>query len=142
MTKPKVTVNPVANAYTGPGERIIEYSDPALSVGDGTCPGGLIAFRRNALGKLHVHLYRHDPEVVVTVAPVVGPPERMLHCDSGVWRVLEEKLGNHWITLANYATEAEAKAFLDGLTYTDSERHELTKRTYAAAVATIKASRS
>lgn len=70
--KPRVTVNPGANAYTGVDERIIEYSDPALDEGAGYGhPGGLISFRRID-GVLHVTLYRHDPSVVVHVLAANG----------------------------------------------------------------------
>lgn len=68
MAKPRVTVNPVANAYTGDNERIIEYSDRQADTGGHQGPvGGLISFRRID-GVLHVHLYRHDAAVVIQVA--------------------------------------------------------------------------
>lgn len=70
MGKPKVTVNCVANQYTGPGERIIEFCDPDT---DGPA-GGLISFRRNPRGALDVHVYRCDPGVNV----VVGRPDEEL----------------------------------------------------------------
>lgn len=69
MPKPKVTTNPVANAYSGDRERIVEYSirHPAKST-----IGGLIAFRELPDGNLLVNLYRHDPEVDIRVSPTEG----------------------------------------------------------------------
>lgn len=67
MTKPRVTTNPVANQYTGPAERIVEFSDPDT---DGPA-GGLIALRRNPRGRLTVSVYRCDP----TVDVIVGRPD-------------------------------------------------------------------
>ena len=54
----KITTNPVANHYAGPGERIIEFSS------DGG--GGLIAFTETDAG-LIVDVYRQDPTVTVRV---------------------------------------------------------------------------
>lgn len=59
MTKPKVDINPGANNFAGPNERIIEYS-----VRGG--PGGLILFRETEAG-LTVELYQHDPNVEIRV---------------------------------------------------------------------------
>lgn len=69
MPKPRVTTNPVANAYTGCDERIVEYSIPHDSKG---AIGGLIAFRRLSDGTLRVDLYRHDPEVTIHVGAAEG----------------------------------------------------------------------
>ena len=60
--KPTVKVNCVANHYTAPNERIIEYTFP-----DGT--GGLIAFF--AANEHHgpiVNLYCHDRKVEINIA--------------------------------------------------------------------------
>ena len=62
MTKPKVTINPVANQYAGPDERIIEYSS--------TAGGGLIAFRV-VREQLLVQPYNHDSTVLVTASGIV-----------------------------------------------------------------------
>lgn len=56
--KIKVNPRPVADAYTGPDERIIEYSSPN--------GGGLISFRLTSDGYLHVDLYREDSTVLIT----------------------------------------------------------------------------
>lgn len=56
--KPQVTTKCPANVHTAPNERIVEFSSDA--------GGGLIGFTV-AGGKLHVHVYRHDPTVLVTV---------------------------------------------------------------------------
>lgn len=63
MPKPKVTVNPVANNYAGPNERIIEYSVR----GPGGTLGGLIALRLADDGTLVVDLYNHDKDVDIRV---------------------------------------------------------------------------
>ena len=55
--RPRVTVNCVADTYTGPGERIIEFSSEN--------GGGLIAFRMRHDGTLLVDIYRTDPTVRV-----------------------------------------------------------------------------
>jgi hypothetical protein len=67
--KPRVNTNPGANQYAAPGERIIEYTMP-----DGT--GGLISFWTSDTGKTHVHLYRADPGIVITVSEVAGEPRQ------------------------------------------------------------------
>lgn len=61
MPKPRVITRCVASHYTGPEERIIEFSsgDSRLDA------GGLISFRR-VDGKLIVQLYRLDSAVEVT----------------------------------------------------------------------------
>jgi hypothetical protein len=64
MPKPKVTVNPVANAYTSANERIVEYSHKGL--------GGLMALRALDDGTLLVNLYRHDEGVLIRVSPAEG----------------------------------------------------------------------
>lgn len=56
MAKPKVTINPVANAHTAGNERIIEYSSAS--------GGGLIEFRE-LHGRLSVFTYRHDDTVEI-----------------------------------------------------------------------------
>ena len=68
MAKPKVTTKCVANTYSGPNERIIEFCDPDT---DGPA-GGLISFRRNIRGTLDVYVYRCDPGVNV----IVGKPDQ------------------------------------------------------------------
>lgn len=72
MAKPKVTVNAVANQYTGPTERIIEFSDHQVSDDPA---GGLIAFRRcerpDGNHRLMVQIYRCEADVDV----IVGKPE-------------------------------------------------------------------
>lgn len=60
MKRPRVTVNPVADQYHGPRERIVEFS--------GTRWGGLISLREDETGKLTLELYRLDPSVVVRVS--------------------------------------------------------------------------
>ena len=73
MSKPRVLTNCVANRYTGPDERVVEFSDRDLNL------GGLISLRRRDDGKLIVQLYRLDDDVMVTVeaghewAPVADP---------------------------------------------------------------------
>jgi hypothetical protein len=61
MAKPKVNTNPVANQYSAPNERIIEYS-----IRSGL--GGLISLREIEGGKLQVQLYRHDADVEILVS--------------------------------------------------------------------------
>ena len=63
MRKPKVNTNPVANNYSAPNERIIEYSSQS--------GGGLIAFRETD-GHLTVDLYRHDGTVDIRVGQPDG----------------------------------------------------------------------
>lgn len=60
MAKPRVNTNPVANQYTGAGERIVEYSSAN--------GGGLIAFHQTGDGRLIVYLYRHDATVDIRVS--------------------------------------------------------------------------
>jgi hypothetical protein len=50
MSKPAVTVNPVANNYSSTNERIIEYSDKHGN-------GGLISLTTTENG-IRVHVYR------------------------------------------------------------------------------------
>lgn len=60
--KPRVLTKCVANGYTGPDERIVEFSN-----GRGT--GGLIRFWWDeADGILRLAIYRQDRNVVVQVA--------------------------------------------------------------------------
>ena len=66
MSRPTVTLNPGADRYHGPHERIIEFFDAELQV------GGLIAFRRGEDGKLRVEPYRMDDDVLVLVEPRRG----------------------------------------------------------------------
>jgi hypothetical protein len=66
MPKPKVNTNPVANNYSAPNERIIEYSSKS--------GGGLIALRETDDGRLTVDLYRHDDTVDIRVGPAEGIP--------------------------------------------------------------------
>jgi hypothetical protein len=61
MAKPRVLTKCVANNYTGPNERIIEFSSKS--------GGGLIAFRETGDRTLLVSVYRLDPTVQVTVQP-------------------------------------------------------------------------
>lgn len=63
MAKPKVNTNPVANQYSAPNERIIEYSS--------TQGGGLISIRETDAGRLRVDLYQHDDSVEI----IVGKPK-------------------------------------------------------------------
>lgn len=69
--KPKVTVNPGANQYTGDNERIIEFSDAAIDDTSSGPAGGLIAFRRlerpTGERRLMVQVYRCHPQVDVTI---------------------------------------------------------------------------
>jgi hypothetical protein len=69
MTKPRVNINPFANNYSAPNERIIEYSSKS---GGGS--GGLIALRETDDGRLTVYLYRHDATVDIRVGPAEGLP--------------------------------------------------------------------
>lgn len=62
MRKPRVTTNPVANRYSSPNERIVEYSAGESGA------GGLISLTVTEDGRLHVHLYRHDALVTISVA--------------------------------------------------------------------------
>ena len=60
-SKPTVSLRCPANAYTGPGERIVEFSFP-----DGS--GGLISFRSiGPQATPTVELYRLDPAIKVAV---------------------------------------------------------------------------
>jgi hypothetical protein len=68
--KPRVLVKCVANTYSAPNERIIEYSD-------GNGKGGLIAFRilqdgPDGTHRLLVELYRHDVGVEIHVCKPVA----------------------------------------------------------------------
>jgi len=56
----KVNTRPVAANYADADETIIEFTSP-----DGL--GGLISFRPVAGGLMLVHLYRLDPQVIVSV---------------------------------------------------------------------------
>lgn len=57
MRKPSVKTRCPANQYTGPSERIVEFSAGAL--------GGLISFRALGDGTLRVEVYCADPGVIV-----------------------------------------------------------------------------
>lgn len=59
MSKPKVNVKPVADAYAGPGERIVEFSSDA--------GGGLISLALRDDGKLSVFVYNFDSTVEVSI---------------------------------------------------------------------------
>jgi hypothetical protein len=59
--KPSVKIKCVANAYTGPEERIVEFSAKT----DHGLVGGLISLRINAEGALVVNVYNVDPGVIV-----------------------------------------------------------------------------
>jgi hypothetical protein len=63
--KPRVDTNPVANAYSSDSERVIEFVSNSP---DHTNIGGLVSFRRNDDGTLHVHVYALDAGVTITVA--------------------------------------------------------------------------
>lgn len=71
MARPRVTVNCVADAHSGPHERIIEFTDPHLRTEDGGSVGGLIAFRRTDDARLRVEVYRCDGPVDVIPPPSV-----------------------------------------------------------------------
>ena len=58
MSRPSVDLRPVADGYSGPGERIIEFHDRE------TDQGGLISIRRGD-GELIVDVYRCDENVRV-----------------------------------------------------------------------------
>jgi len=64
MAKPKVILNCVADKYSGPEERIIEFSSKS--------GGGLISFWETTLpdgsAQLRVDLYHLDKKVKVVVA--------------------------------------------------------------------------
>lgn len=67
MAKPRVITNCVANHFTPPNQRIIEFSDHQVGPGDGQGPpGGLISFTRSG-DELIVRVYRCDPQVRVIV---------------------------------------------------------------------------
>lgn len=66
MPKPTVTTNPVANRYSAPRERIIEFFDRA------TQKGGLISLMGKEDGTLSVQVYRLDEGVDVAISPVRG----------------------------------------------------------------------
>lgn len=66
MSKPKVTINCVANHYASPDERIIEFLGKGS---DGKRLGGLIRFFVSPYsGRLYVDVYRQDRDVVVHVS--------------------------------------------------------------------------
>jgi hypothetical protein len=69
MPKPRVTTRCVANQYTGPNERTVEFSSRA--------GGGLIALRDTSDGRLLVNVYRTDSTVDVTT-PTSGFEADML----------------------------------------------------------------
>jgi len=60
MSKPTVTLHCPANAYSGPEERIIEFSYTR----NGQLYGGLISFHGTEAG-LIIDVYRVDPGVVI-----------------------------------------------------------------------------
>lgn len=62
MRKPTVLTKCVANAYTGPDERIVEVSDRE------TGKGCLISIRRHADGRLILQPMRGEPGTVVWIA--------------------------------------------------------------------------
>lgn len=62
MSRPSVNLRPVADSYSGPTERIIEFSDRE------TGAGGLISIRRGD-GELIVDVYRCDENVRVLARP-------------------------------------------------------------------------
>jgi hypothetical protein len=62
--RPTVNTNPVAHQYSGPGERIVEFSNNIAA----DHKGGLIAFRNLDDGRLLVDVYRTDPKVDVRVS--------------------------------------------------------------------------
>lgn len=59
MAKPRVSTKCVANGYTGPNERIVEFSSAN--------GGGLIAFRETPDGHLLISIYNCDSKVIVGV---------------------------------------------------------------------------
>ncbi len=65
MKKPRVITKCVANTYSAPNERIIEFAGPDPD------QGGLIAFRILDGGMMFVTVYRQGAKVVVRV----GEPE-------------------------------------------------------------------
>lgn len=66
MSKPTVALVCPANAYSGPSERIVEFSYRHA----GQLYGGLIAFHGTEHG-LIVDVYRCDPGVQVRCAPAL-----------------------------------------------------------------------
>lgn len=61
--RPRVIVNPFANRYSAPTERIIEFSG-------GDNAGGLVSLVAREDGSLAVHIYRQTANVKVTVGEV------------------------------------------------------------------------
>lgn len=61
-SRPRVTVNCVADQYASDGERIIEFSDGEVGL------GGLISLGMTPEGKLRVFIYRIDEDVEVIVS--------------------------------------------------------------------------
>lgn len=66
----KINTDPVANQYTNPNERIIEFSSPS--------GGGLISFREQGDG-LVVDVYRTDLNVTVLSGKVLRASEVESH---------------------------------------------------------------
>lgn len=62
-------------------------------------------------------------------------PHRTTHNDAGLHRVLEERATSQFTTVATYATEAEALAFLEGARLAPSIDAELAQHTYDRAIA-------
>ena len=69
MSKPRVMTNPVANRYSAPHERIVEFSAPNGN-------GGLISLMNHDDGTLSVHVYNYGPRVAVHVGKPVQQAKR------------------------------------------------------------------
>lgn len=68
--KPKVITKCVANHYTGPNERIIEYTFGPD--GKGGSVGGLIQFATLEDGTPQVTLYNHEPQIRIRPGAVAN----------------------------------------------------------------------
>lgn len=91
MAKPRVNVCPVANGYSGPAERIIEFS----SGNDTVQAGGLISLRRTDAGTLDVQLYQQDPTVRVSVSGAgflaTGLLGTCVHCGQPIGQAADQR---------------------------------------------------
>lgn len=83
MAKPRVITSCVANSYTGPNERIIEFADGDTENEHGapTPSNGLISFTRITgdgprHGRLQIGLYSIDGPVDIALPPNVNVYQR------------------------------------------------------------------
>jgi hypothetical protein len=66
---------------------------------------------------------------------MVDVPYRTTHNDAGIHRVLEQHAPSRFNTVASYATEAEALAFIEGARLAPTIDPDLARQTYDRALA-------